>query len=270
MRKIYDIVIYGHYTHDVIIADGKEESMLGGPPAYISELLSALGADYHIVSKVGNDFKYHDQLHRKPKIVPKPTTTFHNIYSGIERTQKSTNVCEPILPEDVIHAKVAIVTGVIGEVLPETLKEIRKHSEKVIVDIQSLIRKTDRENNVYEVPVEETGYMESLKDADFITASEREFKYIDQKKPLSVTILTQGKNGCTVIEKDKSIVVSTSPIDAEDPTGCGDMFIAGFAYALLKGRSLLECAQAANKTGALALKETGIPKIKKEDILEVI
>lgn len=269
MGKIYDIVVYGHYTHDIIILDGKEERRLGGSPAYISEVLNALGIDYRIVSKVGKDFLYHNQLYQKPIISEKSTTVFYNIYSDHNRLQKSPNACEPIYPENVIPAKVAIVTGVIGEVLPETLKEIRKQSEKVIVDIQSLIRKTDNNGHVYEIPVADTAYSEILKYVDFITTSEKEFKYVDHRGP-SVTILTQGRNGCTVIEKDKSTIVSTAPIDVGDSTGCGDMFIAGFAYALLRGHNLLECAQVANKIGALALRETGVPKIKEEWISEVI
>ena len=268
--RAYDIVVYGHYTHDVIIRGGKKDERLGGSPAYIAEVLNTLGIDYHIVSKVGKDFLYHDQLYTKPIISEKPTTVFHNIYSDHDRLQISPVACESILPEDVVPAKVAIVTGVIAEVLPETLREIRKQSDKVIVDVQSLIRKTDDKGHVYEIPVADTEYSDILKDVDFISTSEKEFKFVDYKRVSPVTILTQGENGCTVIEDDKSTVVSTNPLDGGEATGCGDMFIAGFAYALLKGRSLLECAQTANKTGALALREIGVPKLKKEDISEVL
>lgn len=268
-KKAYDIVVYGHYTHDIIETTNGRSERLGGSPAFIAEVLQSLGVDYYIVSKVGKDFLYHDKLYEKPMVSDKPTTVFHNIYSDHDRLQISTAACESILPEDVVPAGIAVVTGVIGEVLPETLREIRKQSKTVIVDIQSLIRKTDDRGHVYEIPVADTEYAEMLRGVDFITASEKEFKYVDYKHILPVTILTQGKNGCTVVDSDKSIVVSTEPAEGES-TGCGDMFIAGFAYALLKGRPLLECAKTANRTGALALKDIGVPKLNKEDVLEVL
>jgi sugar/nucleoside kinase (ribokinase family) len=264
-----DIVVYGHYTHDVIISGSHEEHRLGGPPAYISELLDALGADYEVVSKVGRDFKYHDRVYREPKVSSKPTTCFINIYSGAERLQKNPSVCEHIFPKDVIPAKVAIVTGVIGEVLPETIHEIRSQSELVIVDVQSLIRRRNSDGSITEVPLEKTAYVDAVREADFITSNEKEFACIDRKKLGPVVILTQGKHGCTIMEKDKSTVVPTTPINEGDPTGCGDMFVGGFAYALLKELGLKECAAAANRCGALALRGIGVPNIKEEWISEV-
>jgi len=270
MPRTHEIVVYGHYTHDVIVRGNRKAERLGGSPAYISEVLKALGVDYHVVSKVGKDFLYHDQLYMEPMIADRPTTVFYNVYSDHDRLQISPNACEPILPEDVMPAKIAVVTGVIGEVLPETLKEIRRQSDKVIVDVQSLIRKTDEKGHVYEIPVADTGYSEVLKDVDFLTTSEREFKYVAYERAVPITVLTQGRNGCTVIEKEKSTMVSTEPIDGGDATGCGDMFIAGFAYALLQGRGVVECAQTANKTGGLALRAVGVPKLKKEDVSDVV
>jgi len=270
MDKTHDIVVYGDYTQDTIISKGKSSQTLGGPAAYISELFNAMGIDYKIVAKVGKDFVYLDRMHKEPIISGPSTSSTTLIYSGHDRKQTVDSLSEKIGPEDIVDAEIAIINCSLGEITPEAIAEIRKRSRIMICDIQGIVRRIEKNGNISYSNLEETDYFDYIKSADFITTSEKEFNYIRREEISSVVILTQGKNGCTLMEEKKSMVVSTDALEGVDFTGAGDMFLGGFAYALLKGRSLLECAQTANKTGALALREIGVPKLKEEDVSEVL
>ncbi len=268
MDKKYDIVVYGNYTHDLLISQGKESERLGGSSAYISELLRVLGTDYHVVAKAGNDFKYHDHVHKKPIVVERPTTFFVNTYMGADRTQQVRAVCDPIMPQDVVDARVAVITGTIGDVRPETIREIRNRSEVLLCDVQSMVRRIDEHGNVYPVKLEESGYMDVMGLIDYVIMSDKETAFADARKLGQKVVITKDKYGCTIVQGDKSNSVSTEPVEPVDPTGAGDMFVGGFAYALLKGRDMVECAKFANKCGALALREVGVPHIQQEWISE--
>ena len=202
MKKT-DYLVLGNYSHDFVVLNGKKHLRLGGPPVYIGRILDSLEADYWVVTKVGDDFKYIRALPQKPILTRKPTCcTEHVSVNGRISCSKIFERCEKIYPQDIrVKAKVAIIGGHVNEIPPETVVFLRDCSELVIADIKGFVRKTDPEHNVFLTHIEETEYWDVLEDIDFLKANKEESEYIDIEKARKLTklIITMGKEGCKII-----------------------------------------------------------------------
>ncbi len=195
-------------------------------------------------------------------VVKDPTTCFIHHYQSSEREMRVTNICEAIFPEDIqSESKVGLVAGVIGESPPHTLKRISSACETTLCDVQGLIRKIDSEKRVYHVDLTTTDYYDLLPEIDFLRLNRSEARFLNVKEISGKTtvLLTKGKAGCTIVEKGKEFEVPTRPVLEKDPTGAGDLFLAGFAYGLLRGYPVQRCAEIANYCGGLVVRTVGIP-----------
>jgi len=260
------ISVFANPTIDIIIKEGKKSNKIGGPPSYTESVLKNSGINYSIVSKVGKDFPL-SEVSYKPIITKKPSTKFILEYFDGGRILYSPEACEPIKPEDCKACDIALVSGVFCEVLPETLKEIRKKSKITVADVQGFIRKKDRENKIYQVKLEDTDYKDIVKSIDYLKVSEDEIAFVDVenlRKSLTI-IVTRGKEGCRIIDRDGSFEVKTKPIEEIDATGAGDCFLAGVGIGLAKGFDIKEACRIGNYFGGLAVRFLGVPKITKED-----
>lgn len=263
MSKTFEVLLVGNPTHDVIIKGGKEYQKLGGSVSYISNILAALSIRFGVVSKVGNDFLYNSEIPFNPIVTNGPSTCFVNSYKGKERAQRVKSVGEKIGPGDIKSgARIAIVSGVIGEFLPETIRKLKVVSDIVMCDAQGLIRVLDEEGNVYHKNLLDTEFKDVLECIDFLKVGRDELKNVDLGLSESMVILlTQGDRGCTIIKAGKRIHAPTKAIQEVEPTGAGDMFLGGFACGLLKGKDLETCARLGNYFGGIAVSSVGIPKI---------
>ncbi len=79
-------------------------------------------------------------------------------------------------------------------------------------------------------------------------------------------LITKGKQGSEIIKDGRVMKIPTKPLKEIDPTGAGDLFVAGFAYGLLEGRNLIECAKFGNYFGGLCVRYKGVPIFDKKDI----
>ena len=115
--------------------------MLGGSAAYISAILTALGAEFRTVSKVGADFRYRDQVSFSPIVEGARSTSFIDDYRSGERQETLEAAGPRIEPGDLEGSyKIAIACAVAGEISPETLLALRARSELVLADAQGLVR----------------------------------------------------------------------------------------------------------------------------------
>lgn len=273
--KKHDILVVGHYSHDILILkDGKKKYVLGGPPSYISSILVPLAIDFDVVSKVGRDFKYWRKLKelgikRKPILTDKPTTTFLHDYSKNSRESKVLGICEPIYPDDIkTKQKVAIIAGHICEVLPETIERLKETSDFVLADIQTFIRRVGPNKSVYHVDLRDTLYYRVLEKIDFLKTGVDEAKFIDIEDVAEKTniLITEGEKGCTIYTKGTRLKIPSRKVKVVDSTGAGDVFLGGFAYGLLKGYDIQRCGEIANSCAALAVTQVGVPKLTRRDV----
>lgn len=74
---------------------------------------------------------------------------------------------------------------------------------------------------------------------------------------VEMVILKEGVYGSTLFTADGALHVPTTPREERDPTGAGDAFAAGVAYALLNGIAAEPMLRLANAIGGLAVTRIG-------------
>lgn len=270
--KNYDIVLIGNYTEDDFLMNGEKKVRLGGPPSYMSSFLSAIGANYGVYSKVWPEFPFKGSLPFRPLPYRKKSKP---LVCRLGETTGKTHIfrtsSEKILPKHIdFRSKISIISGVMGEVPLRTIKKVCKHSDITIGDTQMMLRRLDREGNVFLEYLSKTKYKKVIKSLDYLKVSEDEWRFLDVNLGDKPTILlTQGSKGSRIIKGDYEIPVPTTPLDETESNGAGDMFLAGFAYGRLMGYDEENAASIGNYCGGLAVESVGIPQITKEDIEDI-
>jgi 1D-myo-inositol 3-kinase len=267
---LYSILVVGNYCHDTLINERGTFEELGGSSAYSGAVLAGLGADFAVVSKVGEDFKYAGRVARPARIVPHaPTTRFEDDYRTGVRVAKATARCEAITPSDLGEkAEVGIAAAVAGEVPPETLLALRGRCRRLLCDVQGLVRRFDAEGRVSHVKLEETPFYELVDKLDFLTTSRDEVGGLDLAalRRRTRVIVTEDRDGCRVLDGSSEMRLPAHPARLVDPTGAGDSFLAGFAYGLSKGFEVERAARFANFCGAKAVSQVGLPEFSMDEV----
>ena len=267
------VLVVGHYCHDTLIhANGSRSEALGGSAAYISSVLSALDRNFSVVSKVGSDFAYASQVIHPPRVIPFfKTTQFIADFTRGERVETVSAVCEAIYPEDLpenTRVGLGLAVGIVGEVLPQTLEKLASCSRLVLCDMQGLIRTIDPQGRVRNRLIQDTPFEPLLEKVSFLKASRQEAKSmnLDQVRRKTCILVTEGKEGCTVLDGDREFHVPAFSVEEVDPTGAGDCFLAGFTAGLLNDLPLERAVLMGNYFGALAVQHVGVPKLKGTEV----
>jgi ribokinase len=104
----------------------------------------------------------------------------------------------------------------------------------------------------------EASLLTGIEVTDVSSAREAAMKLAD--RGIEVVIITLGKRGCFVYEKDgndNGELVEGFSVKAVDTTGAGDAFNGAFATFLSEGMSLREAAKRANAVAALSVTKEG-------------
>ena len=91
-------------------------------------------------------------------------------------------------------------------------------------------------------------------------------KLLDQMKA-KVVVLTRGKDGISVFQKEKRFDIPTQARKVYDVTGAGDTTIATLIMALLSGADIMEASLIANIAAGIVVGEVGTAKATCDDIL---
>jgi sugar/nucleoside kinase (ribokinase family) len=268
--KKYDIVVIGNCTEDRLPTNNGVVSRLGGSPSYIFSLLNALDVNCSVYSKLWPEFPFFNELPFKP--LPNKSETKPLVCKLLNETTGKNHVfltsSEKIQPEDIdFTSKISIISGVMEEVPPETIEKVRERSDITIVDTQMMMRGLDLDGNVFLKEFNKTEYFNVIHLFDYLKVSETEFKFLgigvgDRPKIL----LTLGPKGCKIITKTQEKLIPTTPLEEIESNGSGDMFLAGFAYALLNGCDEETAVKIGNYCGGLAVRAVGIPKLSEKEI----
>lgn len=93
----------------------------------------------------------------------------------------------------------------------------------------------------------------SIDEAGYITGMEDEKDAAADllSKGAGTVVIKLGKKGCYVRNAKEEFYAEPFRVKAEDTTGCGDNFVAGFIHCVLRGDSLYDCARFACAAGAV-------------------
>lgn len=82
-------------------------------------------------------------------------------------------------------------------------------------------------------------------------------------------VVTLGSKGCDLIDKVKlsSERIPTRAREVGDPTGCGDSFVAAFAYAIVKGFSTKDACRIGNAAGAVKYDHRGVYAVSVRELV---
>ena len=267
-EPLIDLLVVGNCCHDTLITrDGKEHQVLGGSASYIASVLRALGASFRVVAKVGADFRYHDALPFQPGVEGKRSTAFLDDYRSGDRRETLEAPGPRITPRDIDgRYRVAIACGVAGEGLPETLREMRARAEVVLADAQGLVRAFGAGGEVRVQPLSTTPFASALGAIDWLKIGNAELACVDPQELRASLLYTHGARGCLLEERgpDGTLTrhhVPPFPAFERDATGAGDCFLAGFAYALVRGLSPVRAARVGSFCGARAVEVVGVPTL---------
>jgi len=270
-------LVVGHYCHDLIrLHAGREVESLGGSVSYVTNILDALGLHSTVISKVGSDFSYASATASHPPTVvdaAKTTRFYADFTAGKDRVLRILDTCDPIhpsdIPSDLTDHAIGLAVGVAREILPETLRRMAEVSKLVMVDIQALIRTVDpMDGTVGLRNLCETVFYDFLEEISFLKASTLEAAYLDveEVRQRTCVIITEGKNGCRVYERDREFHVPAFPAQEVDPTGAGDSFLAGFSAGLMRGLSVEDAVLVGNYFGSVTVGQIGVPRFNDEHL----
>lgn len=274
------ISVIGGLTIDHNVYGCDEFRKIGGPPYYISRVLSQLAIETNIFSAVGADFaeEHLIQLCSQGftkcyiKRVKGNNILFKNIYSDeYTRTQYAYHTDYTIdLSEGdmevILSGLYAVISPVFHEVDIDLIKTLRKHSDriKIAVDPQGFVRDLGVGNKVLlrKVPIE------CFRGVDVLKLSVEELSALVDKDPALLSELlseirgfisvTMGRRGSAVISEGTLYFIPSYPVKKViDPTGAGDVYLAGLVYGDILGLSAIESSVLASAVASAFLE--GLP-----------
>ncbi|MFQ3620844.1 MAG: carbohydrate kinase, partial [Spirochaetales bacterium] len=107
--KIYDIVMIGHVSKDIMVFQGKEEKLLGGAVVYSSAAAARSGAKVLVITKAAEEDRSLLEVIKHPNvdilILPtKTTTSIRNEYFSEDRERRKVTLlaqAEPFSLEEI-------------------------------------------------------------------------------------------------------------------------------------------------------------------------
>ncbi len=268
-RNAPAVVVCGNVTLDRT-PDGMTP---GGPAYYAGQAWRALGAQTKVLTAAAADFPAEALQGIEAEVVRSTSTTvFQNRYGqdGV-RTQRVEAQAGPLSPQnlpsrwrqpDVLH-----VVPVLSEV---DLASIRAALNPRLTGLcaQGLVRVVEADGTVTQPPWDPPPSL--LAAADAVILSEDDVRgqgdLLDRlARAVPVVAFTHGARGCDIIVRGRTTRVGVYPVEEVDPTGAGDVFAAGFLFAMAQGAEPAEAARlgaAAASFVVEGLGGTALPRVQ--------
>lgn len=268
---ILKIAVLGGLTIDKNEYGGRTYEKIGGPIHYISRILATFNCEIYLYTVLGIGFPtdYLEKLCNTPHIhcsfhnFRSPHIVFKNIYDEKGSREQYvfgglTKISVDEIVDDLRHVDYLIISPVLNEFDSTELRKLVDVS-KVAVDLQGFLRRVYKNLVISDkfVSVEDFRGIElikfSVEEAPHILADK---EYLDRFIDVSRRYLciTLGYKGCILFTKERIIYIPSYKVEEiRDPTGVGDVFLAGLVYADLLGMSPLKSASFAAATASLFL-----------------
>ncbi len=269
MRTVPSVVVCGNVTLD------RTPSGLvpGGPAYYAGQAWRALGAEVHVLTSTAADYPPEALRGVEAHVVRAASTTvFQNRYGADgARTQRVEAQASPLSPQhlppawrrpDVLH-----VVPVLSEVDPAALRAVLRPRLTGLC-AQGLVRVVGEDGTVSQPPWEPPPAL--LAAVDAVVLSEDDLRgqgdLLDRLvRGVPVVAFTHGAHGCDIIVRGHTTRVGVFPVEEVDPTGAGDVFAAGFLFAMAQGAPPPDAARLGAAAASFVVEAPGgtaLPRVR--------
>jgi fructokinase len=289
-KEKLSIVCFGEVLFDVFPTHRK----IGGAPLNVALRLASLGANTHIISRIGNDaigrelidYVQINGVDISSIQVDEIFNTGDVIVKLNEKGSASYTINYPVawdkivcIPEDEIVVKKAdaLVFGSLvcrDSISQNSLLEIINYAKYAVFDVNlrapfyakeillNLMMQSDfikfNDDELYEISASMNSPYHSLEQNILFIAEQTNTKHI---------CVTKGSHGAVLYYNEKMYYNSGYKIDVVDTVGSGDSFLAGLLSELLIDRNPQEAIDFACALGAIVAKNEGAnPKISSKEI----
>jgi sugar/nucleoside kinase (ribokinase family) len=270
MGTVPRIAVVGPLTRDVVLfpRQGRREEKPGGVAYYAARALHRLGVAVVSFARLGQGARaLLDSVEFEVRPVWSATTTvFRNVYPREDtdyREQFVDAVAEPFSVEDVrgVCGFDAVLLGPLmaADLPAEVVEPIRRGNRVVGLDAQGYLRQV-RDGRVQARGWEESRRVLAMVDVLKCNAEEAQ-AIVGPGSPAEVAVrlatlgpsevlVTDGSRGSWVYARQQTVRIAAVPVDVVDPTGAGDVYIAGYLARKLGGGSPEECGRFASEVAA--------------------
>lgn len=270
-----EFCLIGSCAVDILESAGKTISTAGGTVVYTAATLRYLGAKLNIVANCAKRdahlFRWMTQDDEiAVNFIPSPNSiTFQNIYDRGDRTQVIECVSDEIkfdissINPDVLYFGPLVQS----DIDPCLYSDAHNHSALVVVDMQGWTRP----RTVGPVSLQ---YHPAIRDivrcADIIKVNDTEARFVfGTGDPANIAkmissdqevLLTLGERGAWIVRASGNVFQpAILPAKELDPSGCGDVFCATYAFHRVSGASPSFAAREAAKLASVNVATIGVP-----------
>ena len=250
------VAIIGSLTRDVVTVEGRRTTQLGGVVWHAGAILAGLGVETAIATCLppGDDVLRAAleargiELHGQDDV---STTDFHNDYDGEgARSQRVGHVAAPIgeaAITEAIQGADIVHLGPLhpGDISPEGLAAVRATGTRIALDVQGYTRAI-RDGRIEAALSDRLA--ELLPACAVIKADRGEAALIvgaddpviaagrlAERYPAMEVLITCSVDGIVLAAEGVVHLLDCTPVETLDPTGAGDVFLASYLRARLRG-----------------------------------
>ncbi len=256
-KELLDLVVVGNFSLDRLrVPSLPLKERIGGTAYYTSFAASSLGLKVGLVSNIAPPY---DRVVRESikgvdfsgLRLTKNMTILELCYTEKWRRElrvicRGEKITLPQIPQKFFRARVFHLGPIFNEVDLELVLNIRHRFKGLItLDIQGLLRREENGKVTLKVTdevKEVAGYADIVKmgltEALAISPNPSEAVEKVYRYGANACILTMAEKGAILLYDGRKVKVPTVSIRVKDPTGAGDVFMAGLIAWLLRGYDL--------------------------------
>jgi len=274
-------LVIGNLTKDVIRTKKKERIDFGGTSSYCSIAAKKLGYETHVLTRGNHELdpwiKNLENLGIGVKLQESNNLTcFVNDYMLEKRKQFVYRDAGKIDFKDFGKVDVTHLGPVFNEITLECVKEARKNSKIVSLDVQGFVRSLKDKEVIKKFWDKREDF---LKYVDLVKIGGYELDSVSKKKNyedvfdelmsfgVKVVELTLGQEGSIIASEEihKIPVYKTTLVDK---TGSGDVFAAAFAIKYLETKDAKESGLFASAAASFVVEDFGVRNIVNREKVE--
>lgn len=284
-----DLITVGHIVKETIqFPDRTIGPVLGSPAAYVSVIAGKLGTKTGIVTKIGKDMPesllkpfFDANVDRQGiRIEGENSTTNLLIYDKkgnktFRYLKRASDILIDDIPSDYLKAKMAYICPMDGEVPIQVVKNLADGGVKLAVDLDGYggragklgryltrqgIKMRDSFKELAKIikyfSIVKVGAADSLHLFRLKKRDEEEIARMLVKLGAEVGIITLGKKGSIVADKESVFKIPSIPAKVVDTTGGGDAYIAGFLTEYLRTNDIWRSALFGSGTASIVIESS--------------